>query len=53
MIKQTKDGIIVGIRISPYAKKNDIIKDGDITKIKITFSSSNPLLFYINNKIAI
>lgn len=36
MIKQTKDGIIIGIRISPNAKKNEIIKDGDITKIKIT-----------------
>jgi len=36
MIKQTKDGIIAVIKISPNAKKNEIIKDGEIVKIKIT-----------------
>jgi len=36
MFKNTSDGIIVNIKISPNAKKNEIIKDGDITKIKIT-----------------
>lgn len=36
MIKTTKDGIIVNIKISPNAKKNEIISDGDIIKVKIT-----------------
>lgn len=36
MIKQTTDGIIVNIKISPNAKRNEIIKDGDNIKIKIT-----------------
>jgi hypothetical protein len=36
MIKQVDEGIIVSIRISPNAKKNEIIKDGDIFKLKIT-----------------
>jgi hypothetical protein len=36
MSKQTSDGIIVNIRISPNAKKNEIAKDGEITKVKIT-----------------
>lgn len=36
MIKTTKDGIIVNIKISPNAKKNEIISEGDIIKVKIT-----------------
>lgn len=36
MLKETPDGIIVNIRISPNAKKNEIITDGEIVKIKIT-----------------
>ena len=36
VIKNTKDGIVVNIKISPNAKKNEIIKDGDIVKVKIT-----------------
>lgn len=36
MLKETLDGIVVNIRISPNAKKNEIINDGDIIKIKIT-----------------
>ncbi len=36
MIKQTPDGIIINIKISPNSKKNEIIRDGDIFKIKIT-----------------
>lgn len=36
MIKETKDGIVVNIKISPNAKNNEIIKDGEIIKIKIT-----------------
>ena len=36
MIKQTPDGIVVNLKISPNAKKNEIIKDGDIIKVKIT-----------------
>lgn len=36
MIKQTDDGIIANIRISPNAKKNEIIREGEIVKIKIT-----------------
>lgn len=36
MIKQTDDGVIVNIKISPNAKKNEIINEGEISKIKIT-----------------
>ena len=36
MIRKTNEGIIVNVRISPNAKKNEIIKDGDIIKVKIT-----------------
>lgn len=35
MIKETKDGLIVNIKISPNSKKNEIINEGDFTKIKI------------------
>lgn len=36
MIKETEDGLIVNIKISPNSKKNEIINEGDFTKIKIT-----------------
>lgn len=36
MIRKTNEGIIVNLRISPNAKKNEIIKDEDIIKVKIT-----------------
>lgn len=36
MIKETDNGIVVSIKISPNAKKNEIIKTKDETKIKIT-----------------
>ena len=36
MIKETENGIIVNIKISPNAKKNEIIKTEIETKIKIT-----------------
>lgn len=36
MIRKTNEGFIVNLRISPNAKKNEIIKDGDIIKVKIT-----------------
>ena len=36
MIKQTPDGIIANIKISPNSKKNEIINEGEIIKIKIT-----------------
>lgn len=36
MITETKDGIIADIKISPNAKKNEIIKAEDGIKIKIT-----------------
>lgn len=36
MIKQTNEGLIVNIKISPNSSKNEIIKDGEIFKIKIT-----------------
>lgn len=36
MLKQTPDGIIINIKISPNAKKNEIINESEITKIKIT-----------------
>ena len=36
MIKETETGIIANIRISPNAKKNEIIKNETEVKIKIT-----------------
>lgn len=36
MIKETQDGILATIKISPNAKKNEIIKTEDGIKIKIT-----------------
>lgn len=36
MLKETKDGLIAYIKISPNSKKNEIINEGDFTKIKIT-----------------
>ena len=36
MQKVTDDGFIVNIKISPNAKKNEILKNSDETKIKIT-----------------
>lgn len=36
MIKQSENGVIVSFKISPNAKKNEIIKENDIIKIKIT-----------------
>lgn len=36
MPKETKDGLIVNIKISPNSKKNEIVKEEEYTKIKIT-----------------
>lgn len=36
MLKYTDEGILLKLRISPNSSKNEIIKDGDILKIKIT-----------------
>lgn len=36
MLKQTDDGIVANIKISPNAKKNEIIHEGEFVKIKIT-----------------
>jgi len=36
MIKETKDGFIVNIKISPNSSKNEIIKNGEEIKIKLT-----------------
>ncbi len=36
MIKETSEGIVVSLKISPNAKKNEIIKTNDDIKIKIT-----------------
>lgn len=35
-MKQTDDGLIVNIKISPNAKKNEIINEGEFVKVKIT-----------------
>lgn len=35
MFKETKDGLILTLRISPNARKNEIIKTDDMIKIKI------------------
>lgn len=36
MIKQTKDGLVLRIKISPNSKSNEIILEEDFAKIKIT-----------------
>jgi len=36
MLRETKDGIIVNLKISPNASKSEIIKSGDEIKIKLT-----------------
>jgi len=36
MVKQTSEGVIVNIKISPNSKKNEIIKEADSVKVKIT-----------------
>lgn len=36
MIKKTDEGIVVNLRISPNAKKNEITKENDAVKVKIT-----------------
>ena len=36
MIKETKDGLLVNIKISPNSKKNEIIKEEEFAKAKIT-----------------
>lgn len=35
MLKETKDGLIAHIKISPNSKKNEIINEGDFTKLKL------------------
>lgn len=36
MTKNNNSGVIVNLRISPNAKKNEIIKEADAVKVKIT-----------------
>lgn len=36
MLKETKEGLILQIRISPNASKNEIIKENNSLKVKIT-----------------
>ena len=36
MLRETKDGIVINLKISPNASKNEIIKNGDEIKIKLT-----------------
>ena len=36
MIRQINEGVVVNIKISPNAKKNQIISENDSIKIKIT-----------------
>lgn len=36
MLKETKDGIVITLKISPNASKNEIIKTDEGLKIKIT-----------------
>ena len=36
MIRETEDGILVNFRIVPNSKKNEIIIDNEIIKVKVT-----------------
>lgn len=36
MVKETKDGLIVNIKIAPNSKKNEIFREEEFVKIKIT-----------------
>ena len=53
MLKETNDGIIATIRISPNAKKNEIIRDGEFTKIKITKTNSEIIFCFTYSFLAV
>ena len=36
MLKETKDGLVFNIKITPNASKNEIIKSNDEIKLRIT-----------------
>lgn len=36
MLRETKDGIVITLKISPNASKNEIIKSEEVLKVKIT-----------------
>lgn len=36
MLRETKDGIVITLKISPNASKNEIIKSEECLKVKIT-----------------
>jgi uncharacterized protein (TIGR00251 family) len=36
MLKQTSDGILVNIKIVPNTSKNDLVKESEFIKVKVT-----------------
>ncbi len=36
MIKETKDGLLVNIKIVPNSSKNDLVKESEFIKVKVT-----------------
>lgn len=58
MLKQTKDGLTLHLKISPNASKNEIIKTEDGLKIKITAppvdgKANKALIEFLSKKIKV
>lgn len=58
MIRETKEGLIINLKISPNAAKNDIVKDETGVKIKLTAQpiegkANKALLEFLSKKLKI
>ncbi len=58
MIRETKEGLIINLKISPNAAKNDILKDETGVKIKLTAQpiegkANKALLEFLSKKLKI
>lgn len=58
MLRETKDGVVLTLRISPNASKNEIIKSEDGIKVKITAQpidgkANKALIEYLSKKFKI
>ena len=58
MIRETKEGLIINLKISPNAAKNDILKDETGVKIKLTAQpiegkANKALLEFLSKKLKV
>ena len=58
MIRETKEGLIINLKISPNAAKNDIVKDETGVKIKLTAQpiegkANKALLEFLSKKLKV